>query len=101
MTKEEALKLENRCDKIMSGYLGRECTVSLALTGKLKVEFNDGDYITWSVLHNRVDYVSYIGFYYDLVDMIAQVKECINDNGDIFDKLIWSYEHRGELEKGD
>lgn len=98
MTKEEALKLENRCDKIMSGYLGKSCTVSMALTGKLKIEFDDGDYITWSPIRNDVDYISYVGFYSDLVDKIAQIKECIDDNRDIFTDLMWSYNHRNELE---
>lgn len=98
MTKEEALKLENRCDKIMSGYLGRECTVSMALTGKLKVEFNDGDYITWNMTGNHVDYIRYVGFYSDLEDDVNMIHACISDNYDIFNNLIWSYNHRNELE---
>lgn len=98
MTKTEALKLENRCDKIMSGYLGRTCTVSMALTGKLKVEFIDGDYITWNMTCNDVDYIRYTGFYDYLVDDIHIIQECIDDNRDIFEQLIWSYNHRGELE---
>lgn len=98
MTKEEALKLENRCDKIMSGYLGRSCTVSLALTGKLKVVFDDGDYITWNMTCNCVDYIRYVGFYDNLVEDITKVKECIDDNRDIFNSLVWSYKHRTELE---
>lgn len=99
MTKQEALKLENRCDKIMSGYLGKECTVSLALTGRLRIEFNDGDYITWNMSCNNVDYVRYIGDYDYLVEIIDKVKECIYNNRDIFERLIWSYEHRRELEE--
>ena len=99
MTKEEALRLENRCDKIMSGYLGRSCTVSMALSGKLKVEFDDGDYITWNMSFNCPDYVNYAGFYTTLADDISAITECIDDNRDIFSNLIWSYEHRGELEE--
>lgn len=99
MTKQEALRLENRGDKIMSGYLGKECTVSLALTGKLKIEFNDGDYITWNMTCNDVDYVSYVGSYDYLVETISKVKECVEENRDIFELLIWSYEHRTELEE--
>lgn len=99
MTKAEAMKLENRCDKIMSGYLGEECTMSMALTGRLKVMFNDGDYITWSMKHNSVDYVHHVGFYDDLVERIAKIKECLDDNRDIFAQLLWSYEHVTELEE--
>ena len=99
MTKEEALRLENRCDKIMSGYLGRSCTVSMALSGKLKVEFNDGDYITWNMTGNHVDYISYVGFYSDLEDDVHMIEACVSDNYDIFSNLVWSYEHGGELEE--
>ena len=99
MTKKEAIKLENRCDKIMSGYLGKECTVSLALSGKLKTEFNDGDFVTWNMTTNQVDYVRYIGFYNDLVETVAKIKECLDDNRDIFMNLVWSYSHRDELEE--
>lgn len=87
MTKAEAIKLEERCDKIMSGYLGKSCTVSMALSGKLKVEFDDGDYI------------NYFGFYSDLEDDINNIQGCISENYDIFEKLMRSYEHRGELEE--
>ena len=100
MTKKEALVLENRCDKIMSGYLGRECLVSLALTGKLKIEFNDGDFITVNKQANAVDYINYMGCYSDLLDDINKVLTCVRENSDIFDQLIWSYEHRTELEEG-
>ena len=98
MTKEEAIKLENRCDKIMSGYLSKSCTVSLALSGKLKIEFDDGDYITWNMTRNEVDYVCFVGDYDYLVETVEKIKECIDDNRDIFDKLVWSYNHRMELE---
>lgn len=98
MTKEEAIRLENRCDKIMSGYLGKSCTVSLALTGKLKIEFDDGDYITWNITTNDADYVRYTGFYDYLDELITNVRESITDNRDIFNSLIWSYNHRAELE---
>lgn len=98
MTKEEAIKLENRCDKIMSGYLGRPCTMSMALTGKLKIEFNDGNYITWNMTGNHVDYICYTGFYSDLEDDVKSIQECMSDNYDIFEKLIWSYGYRSALE---
>lgn len=98
MTKAEAIELENRCDKIMSGYLGMPCTVSMALSGSLKIELNDGDYITWKMSSNRVDYINYVGFYSDLEDDINNIQGCISENYDIFKDLMWSYEHRGELE---
>ena len=72
MTKAEAMKLENRCDKIMSKYWGENCTMSMALNGKLKVIFNDGDYITWSMVRNDVDFIRHAGWYDDLVKKIAK-----------------------------
>lgn len=99
MTKAEAIELENRCDKIMSGYLGKSCTVSMALSGKLKVEFDDGDYITWNVANNHVDYINYVGFYSHLEDDVNNIQGCISENYDIFKDLMWSYEHRRELEE--
>lgn len=99
MTKKEAEVLENRGDKIMSGYLGKECIVSMALTGKLKIEFNDGDYITWNMTQNVPDYVSYTGCYVDLLEIFDKIKECIDQNRDIFELLMWSYTHRRELEE--
>ena len=98
MTKEEAIKLEERCDKIMTGYLGRSCGVSMALTGRLKIMFNDGDYITWDVVENDVDYINYTGYYGELLDDISMIEACINDNQDVFEQLMWSYNHRRGLE---
>ena len=98
MTIEEAIKLENRCDKIMSGYLGRPCTMSLALSGKLKIKFNNGNYITWNMDGNHIDYICYTGFYSDLEDDVNMIQACMSDNYDIFEKLIWSYGYRSALE---
>jgi hypothetical protein len=98
VTKQEAKVLENRGDKIMSGYLGEECMVSMALTGKLKIEFSDG-FITWNMTCNVPDYVSYIGCYDDLNEAISKIKECIDENRDIFEQLLWSYHNRSDLEE--
>ena len=97
MTKKEAIELENKCDKLMSEYLEKECNVSLALTGKLKIEFN-GNYITLNKKLEEPDYINYNGYYEDLIDDIDKAFGCIGDNNGIFNKLIWSYEHIAELE---
>lgn len=98
MTKEEAIKLEERCDELMSRCLDRSCMVSLALSGKFKIAFDDGDYITWDMDCNDASYIQYHGSYDTLVWMIEDIREIIDDNRDIFNNLIWSYEHRRELE---
>ena len=97
MTKQEAIELENKCDKLMSEYLKENCTISMALTGKLKVEF-DGNYITLDKKLGETCYVKYQGYYEDLTDIINKAFFCVEDNEDMFDKLIWSYEHIRELE---
>lgn len=98
MTKQEAIKLENKCDKLMSEYLHTECTVSMALTGKLKVKFN-GDYITLDKDFNTASYINFTGFYYDLKDCIDAIVRCVEANRALFDELIWSYEHISSLEE--
>ena len=98
MTKMEAIELENKCDKLMSEYLHTECTVSMALTGNLKVEFN-GDYITLDNNCRTASYINFTGFYYDLRDCIDAIVRCVDANRALFDKLMWSYEHIGSLEE--
>lgn len=98
MTKQEASKLETTCDALMSHYLKTECEVSLALSGKLKISFDDG-YITVNRSSGAVDYIRYTGFYSDLQEYIDKIMICLIDHTDIFNSLIWSYEHRRELEE--
>lgn len=97
MTRKEALELENKCDKLMAEYIKEGCCVSLALTGKLKIEFDD-NYITLNRKRREVDYINYIGYYDDLIEIVNQAFNCIEDYEDDFNKLIWSYEHITELE---
>jgi hypothetical protein len=96
MTKQEAIELENKCDELMSKYTNEECNVSLALSGKLKVIFGD-NYIVFDKELRGIDYISYTGFYQDLMDVIHQAFFCIYDHKSMFDRLIWSYENMKEL----
>ena len=98
MTKQEACKLETTCDALMSHYLKTECEVSLALSGKLKISFDDG-FITVKAKEGLVDYVSYAGSYSNLLEYIEKIFLCLIEHDDTFEKLIWSYEHRRELEE--
>ena len=98
MTKLESLELEKKCDKLMSEYLHTECTVTMALTGKLKVEFN-GDYITLTKDYNTASYVSFTGFYNDLRNCVDAIVRCVDANRTLFDELMWSYEHISSLEE--
>lgn len=97
MTKLEALELEKRCDELMSSYLHTECSVSMALTGKLKVEFNGG-YITLTKDYRDAEYINFTGFYFDLKNCIDAIIRCVEANVVLFDKLMWSYENISSLE---
>ena len=98
MTKREAIELESKCDELMSEYTGKDCSVSLDLTGKLKVEFDGRNYITLTKKWMEVDYVNYACHYETLLEIVQAVTICIEENKDDFDKLVWFYEHITELE---
>jgi hypothetical protein len=90
MTKQEAIELENKCDELMSKYLQEECTVSMALTGKLKVEFG-GNYFTLDADEKVASYIKYHG-YYDMFEFyVESAIRCVDENKDAFRQLLWSY----------
>lgn len=96
MTKQEAIALENKCDKLMSDYIDADCNVSMALSGRFKVSFGDY-YITLSKNNKSASYVKFHGYYSDLEEYIDSIIRCIDENKDIFNELIWSYEHLNEI----
>ena len=91
MTKQEAIELESRCDKLMSEYLDSDCIVCLALSGRFKVCFG-GNYITLGEDNKSASYVKFHGYYSDLEEYISAAVRCVEDNKDIFNRLIRSYE---------
>lgn len=96
MTKQYAIELENKCDKLMSKYMDYDCTVSMVLSGRFKVKFGD-NYITLSQDNKSALYIRFNGYYSDLEEYIDAIVRCISENKDLFDELIWSYEHLSEL----
>ena len=96
MTKQEAIELEKKCDELMSEYLNEDCNVSMALSGRFKVSFGD-NYITLTKDISTASYVKFHGYYSDLEEHISSVIKCIKENIDIFNELIWSYEHLNEI----
>ena len=96
MTKQEAIELENKCDELMSEYLDEDCSVSMALSGRFRVKFDD-NYITLTKDISTASYVKFHGYYPDLEEHINSAIKCIKENIDIFNKLIWSYEHISEI----
>lgn len=90
MTKQEAIELETKCDEIVSEYLNEKCTVSMALTGRLKVNFGD-NYFSFEKDMNTVNYVMFHGFYSDLENCINTIRKCFRDNKKLFKNLLCSY----------
>lgn len=100
MTKGEALKLIDRCSELMSEYLGFPCTVTNEWGGQerwLEIRYDSGNRVFWSMARNTVAHIVYWGSFDILVDEISKIKKCIDDNHDIFNKLMWMYEHQQEL----
>lgn len=97
MTKKEALELENKCDILMSKYLHINCIVSLSLTGCFKICL-ENNYIILEKDNKTVSYIKFQGEYYELEEYISSIIRCIEDNKELFEKLIWSYKHIEEVE---
>lgn len=100
MTEEEALSLIDRCSEIMSGYLGMPCTVTKEWMHQeclLEIRYDSGSRVFWSMSRNAVADIVYWGYYDFLVDEVGKIKKCLDDNRDIFNKLMWMYEHEREL----
>lgn len=91
MTKQEAINLESECEKLLSDALGRECTVSMVVTGNLKVEFG-GNCVSIS----KDDFFTpvYIGFHGScgyLEKTIKKIQKVFSENVDKFKLLLESY----------
>ena len=97
MTKTEAIGLETICEGYFNGSL-ESATISMALNGKLRIESAD---IKFTFDYNTGDfvYVTYNGYYDELLEIQAEVKEICADaeKREMLNRLAWSYEHIYEL----
>ena len=99
MTKKEAESIEKTCDYILGGYLKCDCSVSMALSGHLKIQFGE-QYITISKTDLQTPvWIKYNGFWKDVQEIITDIQNVICDNRVLFERLMWSYEHGDELEE--
>lgn len=100
MTKIEAKRLEDVCDEVISLYLGELCRVSMALSGRLRIGFHDsGTFIILTKDLTDISYVNFTGDWDQLMTITDNIVKCIMENSGIFYKLLWSYEHKNELEE--
>lgn len=96
MTKNEALGIQTRCENILSNKLGFRCELCMALNGRLQVRF-DSYFINISSELDHIHYISFSGYYDELVDYCEDILSCVEQNRELFEKLIWSYDHHLEL----
>ena len=96
MTKNEAIELERQCELLLSKQLGFECMISLSLNGRLRIQFDDS-FINLSSDFSHAQYVKFIGYFDELLDYCDDILKCVQENRELFEKLVWSYEHILEL----
>ena len=102
MTKSEAIELQTKIEKELSIRLGESCEVSLALSGGLKVFLVESDgYIIFDHQYplEEVSYVRWDWYFDALLEAIEVIKDYFKGRGEEIYQLIWSYEHRRELEE--
>ena len=99
MTRQYAMNLQNTCERLLSGYLGTDCSVCLSLSRKLKISFHVDDHVLWDMESNSACFIKYFGYYADLTAEIEKISKCVSDYRKHFDDLVWSYEHIKELEE--
>lgn len=90
MTKQEAIDLESKVDKLFSEKLETDCEISMALTGALRISSKDG-FISIDTKMQVVDWVKWNGFYDDLQDYINKAILTIRENKEKIDLLMQSY----------
>ena len=96
MTKSEAKNIEDQCNILLSDASGKICRLSWSLTNRLRINF-ENDFINMASDLKSAQYICYNGYYDDLIEDIDSIKQCITDNRELFDRLIWSYQHILEL----
>ena len=98
MHKSDAVALESTCEQLLSDATKMNCTISMALSGNLKIQFGSS-YITISK-HDMCTpaWINYSGDYEELQQFIRDVQRTIKDHADEFDALRFSYEHINMLD---
>lgn len=97
MTREEACNLESLVDKKFSEALDEDCKCSFTLSGKFSIAF-DNNNLCLERDGSSVGYIGFVGWYGDLKHHVDDALRCFKENGELINKLIWSYEHIAELE---
>ena len=97
MTKQQALELEKRCEKLLSDRLGSDVTLSISVRGDLVVR-SSINWISVSLPSYAVAWVHFDGFYGDLVRYVNDVIDVIRKNANDFVELLWAYKLKEKLD---
>ena len=107
MTKQEAIDLEKQCEEWITSELKRNylvgdetlVTVGLTLTSRLRITYSNFAFVMSKNLYeNEFYYIYYAGDWDDLLLIRQSICVAIQNHIEDFEKLIWSYENRRELE---
>ena len=96
MTKQEAKDLEMQIENLLTENFEAESTIALTFSGYFRIAF-DENYICVKPDGLKIGYVKFTGFKEDLEDFCNKALLIIRQNKELFDQLLWSYEHIGEL----
>ena len=99
MTKKEALELETKCDNLLSEATGYNCSAAQALGGNLRIQFGENNISISKYDLFMPEWVHQIGDYGELQSFIILVQVVIQENKELFEKLIRSYTNVRELEE--
>lgn len=97
MTREEARALELTCEKLLFDATGENCSVSMALSGHLRIQFGENNMTISKHDLFTVEWMNYNGDFTVLLDEIDVIQKTIQENNKLFKRLMWSYEHIREL----
>jgi len=100
MTKREAIHIQETIELLISEAICRPpkgVRISLALNGRLRVALGD-DYVNFDKQDFLAHYVSFKGFYSELVAIIQRIQSVLEGSADSIAKLVWSYENIKELQ---
>lgn len=106
MTKQEAIDLEKQCEDLLVDALNKAdlintesdlLTVGLTLNNRFRIVIGSNAYLFNKDL-KALDWFQFTGFYSDFDNIVFILKRTIREYKSDFEKLIWSYENRRELE---
>ena len=107
MTRQQALELEQLCEKLLENALGKYVSLSSGdEQNELRISVGDKTYDrhVCNIFHMAIpeyslSYTEYKGTYENLTDSLHTIANCIRGNERFFTDLLWSYENIDKLKE--